>query len=151
MQIFREFNNKLDGGSCDLITSIGEIHLTKVLRNPNNRNGFYMNGKKVDEELSEKIQKALDDFREVKRKDIKCLQVKNAIKVLTKALKEDDGYRIGWKANIAMAFCDEFYKQANECEHFTKYLFEEGGVHTIANKASENFIDLLCTDSAKNR
>jgi len=60
-------------------------------------------------------------------------KLKNAVEVLREALKTDEGYRIGWQANIAMAFKDEYYRSKNKEE-----------IHEIANKASDNFLQLLC-------
>lgn len=58
---------------------------------------------------------------------------------LKKALKKDEGYFISWKANIAMAFYDE-YRRCNK-----KYLNKKD-ILNIANKGAENFLNLLIKD-----
>ena len=60
-------------------------------------------------------------------------EVKEAVEILVKALKEDADYRESWKANIAMAFKDT-YDNAD--------IMDE--IHTIANAAADNFLNLLC-------
>lgn len=62
-------------------------------------------------------------------------KVPEAIEILRDAMK-DPSYRIGWEANIAMAFKDEYQRQGgNESASL---------IHSIANKAANNFIDSLC-------
>lgn len=60
------------------------------------------------------------------------MESKDAIDHLCNAIKTDAGYRQTWKANIAMAFQDEYRRE---------YLHK--GVWEIANKAADNFLDLL--------
>lgn len=72
--------------------------------------------------------------------------ISNAIKALQKALSEDKSegsYYYVWQANIAMAFVDEFIKQGDSHEEFTKWLMLENGLSVIANNAAKNFLDLL--------
>jgi hypothetical protein len=64
--------------------------------------------------------------------------VEHAIKVLKNALKTNDGYREGWKSNIAMAFKDEYSRSK------LKYKTRED-IHYIANEAADNFLTLLCS------
>jgi hypothetical protein len=66
-------------------------------------------------------------------------KVKDAIQVLVEALKTDEGYRIGWQSNIAMAFKDEFYRESFQQ---SKQQFED--VHELANTAADNFLKMLC-------
>jgi len=66
---------------------------------------------------------------------MKNTTTKQAVEKLCKELKEDEGYYIVWKANIAMAFKDEFYRTYPENE-----LAE---IHNIANNAADNFLKLL--------
>jgi len=68
----------------------------------------------------------------------KKTQMDKAIGTLTRALKKDEGYRIGWKANIAMAFVDTYRQQKGR----TGY----AKVHKIANEAAEHFLKLLCDE-----
>ena len=57
----------------------------------------------------------------------------NAIRVLVKDLTENEGYRMSWQANIAMAFKDESLRNAPDAP-----------IHDIANNAAINFLKLLC-------
>jgi len=73
------------------------------------------------------------------------LTTKEAVEILVKSLQLDPGYRYGWQANIAMAFVDEFQRskfldQVPYCE-----------IHKIANKAADNFLDLLCMDHSNDK
>lgn len=68
------------------------------------------------------------------------MSLKEPMEIITKALIEDEGYRRGWQANIAMAFQDEWQRAA-----------ENGGlpatpeqIHEIANKAATYFLSALC-------
>ena len=62
------------------------------------------------------------------------------IEELVEALKEDEGYRISWKSNIAMTFKDEFDRQIEKQD-----VLELGSldIHQIANDAAENFLNQL--------
>ena len=66
--------------------------------------------------------------------------IQYAIKVLINALKTDEGYRQGWKANIAMAFKDEWGR-----EGFQQSEQDFEAVHILANKSADNFLNLLCS------
>ena len=61
-----------------------------------------------------------------------------AMEVLVKHLKEDEGYRHSWVANIAVAFQDEF-----ELERKKKGDLRYDDIHAISNKAADKFITLL--------
>lgn len=63
-----------------------------------------------------------------------------AIKHLTEQLDTDMAYRIGWKANIAMAFCDEWQRSV---DHYGLPTTPDH-IHKIANKAADSFIERLC-------
>lgn len=67
------------------------------------------------------------------------------IEQLVKALKEDEGYRISWKANIAMAFKDEMEREGvhspNPDNH--SILVTRDMLHKIANDAADNFLNQL--------
>lgn len=68
----------------------------------------------------------------------KNLSIAEAMQVICKAIREDEGYRMGWVANIAMAFKDEYGRNVtynNDGQYQT--------IHAIANKAANNFLDLL--------
>ncbi len=66
------------------------------------------------------------------------LTVSDAMNVITKALKEDDEYKNGWQANVAMAFIDETERHLGERIELT---YQE-----VANNAADNFLTLLCKD-----
>jgi hypothetical protein len=68
------------------------------------------------------------------------MSIEKEMKVVTDMIQSDQGYRYGWQANIAMAFKDEWQRAA-----------DNGGlpctpeqIHEIANKAADNFLNLLC-------
>lgn len=67
------------------------------------------------------------------------MNISQAVKTITTEMKSDPGYRIGWQANIAMAFKDEWQRAV-----------DSGGlpstpeqIHVIANKAADNFLNIL--------
>ena len=61
-----------------------------------------------------------------------------AMGVVISNLRQDPGYRIGWVANIAMAFADH---PRREGEH----------EHAWRNRCAEAFIDLLCHEDPSER
>lgn len=67
--------------------------------------------------------------------------MEETINKLSEAL-QDKEYRYGWVSNIAMAYVDaeENYKRENNKKG--KYL-NQSDKHIIANKAAENFINIL--------
>lgn len=71
------------------------------------------------------------------------MTIKKAISEITKQLKKDKGYRIGWTANIAMSYIDSerWYKEKTG----KKYLNRKDK-HTIANNAADHFLKLLCDE-----
>jgi len=73
------------------------------------------------------------------------IELKLAVQELVTALRTDEDYRRAWKDNIAMAFKDEFWSTCTTHEHLD--LMDSESLHEIANKASENFLKLLCNDS----
>lgn len=64
-----------------------------------------------------------------------------AVRQLIKALKEDEGYYIGWKSNIAMAFSDGFWR--NIKSHQDLDLMNESTLLEIANLSADNFLKQL--------
>ena len=66
--------------------------------------------------------------------------VEHAIKIIKNALKIDEDYRDSWKANIAMAFKDEWGR-----EGFQQSEQDFEAVHILANKSADNFLNLLCS------
>lgn len=72
----------------------------------------------------------------------KEITIVEAIDVLTKEIIQDEGYRYGWQANIAMAFKDEW--ERNMEKYGVKYCL--ANIHAIANKSAQDFLDVLCDD-----
>ena len=64
-----------------------------------------------------------------------------AVKKLQKELKEDLQLREGYKANIAMAFYDEYEDAMNNGVPQVKHLT----LHKISNKAAERFLVNFCS------
>ncbi len=67
------------------------------------------------------------------------MKIEEAVKVLTTALKEDEGLREGYKANIAMAFKDEYARKKID-----KNYVNSNDLNEIANQAADNFLNLWC-------
>jgi len=68
-------------------------------------------------------------------------ELENAVAVLCKELDSDESYYISWKANIAMAFKDEFHRKAGKPVEMV--FVNADDVHEIANQAADNFLKLL--------
>jgi len=62
-------------------------------------------------------------------------QVKDAVEILTKALKDDEGLYYSYQSNIAMAFKDEYAR--NKIKYMNKDI-----IHKVSNQAAKNFLDL---------
>jgi len=71
----------------------------------------------------------------IKGVQMECNKLAEAMIVLKEAFLTDDDYRIGWQANIAMAFYDEAIRRDIGVSHDELY--------NLSNKAAENFIKLL--------
>lgn len=70
------------------------------------------------------------------------MNVPEAVTTVCQALITDEGYRIGWQANIAMAFYDEFRNTYGG----------DAGIDElgeIANRAAVNFLSRLCETPLK--
>ena len=64
------------------------------------------------------------------------MKLYEAIRVIKKAIKEDEGYRISWEANISMAYQDVDAKyNGSELPSL------------VADEAARNFITLLIRES----
>lgn len=64
--------------------------------------------------------------------------IKKAVDILSSRLRSNKKYFETWQANIAMAFYDEYKKtNINDDEEWLHR------IHTIANTAAENFLNLL--------
>lgn len=67
-----------------------------------------------------------------------------ANKVLFNELRNDPELFRAWKDNIAMAFKDEYAREVYRQSHDHLEGFKtEADIHEIANKAAENFLNLL--------
>jgi uncharacterized protein YukE len=68
------------------------------------------------------------------------MNIQKAVEKIQETLKEDKEYREVWKANIAMAFQDEFidWVQNKVGRNATP-----DHIHKIANNAADRFIDNL--------
>lgn len=66
------------------------------------------------------------------------MKLKKAIKKLQQELENDEEYRNSWKANIAVAFIDE-YSAPGKGKGLT---YKE--LHAIANEAADRFLNNLC-------
>ena len=64
----------------------------------------------------------------------------DAVNKLTEEMKKDPSYRIGWQANIAMAFYDRAYQYKKENN---KKVLSQNDIHIVANEAADNFLNLL--------
>ncbi len=64
-----------------------------------------------------------------------CDSIAEAMAVLKDALLNDVAYRLGWKANLAMAYYDETVRQNIGISH--------DELNKISNKAADNFIKLI--------
>lgn len=64
-------------------------------------------------------------------------ELQNAIEILQNALKTDEDYRLGWQANIAMAYHDVYYSLGKSKPNGQE-------LHDIFNKAADNFLTQLC-------
>lgn len=63
-------------------------------------------------------------------------KLREAVDLLSLSLREDPSYRIGWQANIAMAIYDVFVDKLEE-------KVDRDQIHELANKAADNFLNLL--------
>lgn len=73
------------------------------------------------------------------------MNVKEAVKTLTIALEADEGLRLGYQANIAMAFKDEYKRKQVEKSDINDF-----DIHEIANKAADNFLKEWCKNAKQN-
>lgn len=74
------------------------------------------------------------------------ITTKDAVDKICEELKADDGYFIAWRANIAMAFVDNFRWEMEKFpnkDDFYQYVFEGDGLLNISNTSAINFLNLL--------
>lgn len=64
------------------------------------------------------------------------MDIKKAVDTLTMALSEDVDFYRAYQANIAMAFYDEYRRNKKKYKN-------QIDVHSIANTAARNFLDML--------
>ena len=72
----------------------------------------------------------LETFIEIKP------DIKEAIGIITTEMKNDTDYYMGWQANIAMAFKDEYDRNEKSYKN-------REDIHKIANQAAKNFLSIL--------
>lgn len=65
---------------------------------------------------------------------IKTKDLDSPIDKLSISLRDDEGYYISWKSNIAMAFYDVFINKSN---------ISNQEIHKLSNQAADNFLQLL--------
>jgi len=63
------------------------------------------------------------------------MKIQEAIKILQKELKKDEGYFYGWQANIAVAFQDVYHNAKDKKD-----------IHKISNDAAIRFLKLLISE-----
>lgn len=64
----------------------------------------------------------------------------SAMSIITAELLNDPDYWQAWKANIAMAFKDEWVRTVGDHgPHKADY----GDIHLVANQAADNFLNIL--------
>ncbi len=80
------------------------------------------------------------DYNDSKEKKMK---ISKAVKTVTKAIKEDPDFRMGYQANIAMAFVDECKGTVG----FENIPYDT--LHQAANEAADRFLTNWCYDSNK--
>lgn len=68
--------------------------------------------------------------------------VSEAVEVLTKALREDEGFYIAYHANIAMAFKDVWLEECGKAGVNGGYDNMPDLIHGVANIAAKRFLDL---------
>ncbi len=73
----------------------------------------------------------------------KKMKISKAVKTVTKAIEEDPDFRMGYQANIAMAFVDECFGSIG----FEDMPYDT--VHQAANNAAYRFLTNWCYDSNK--
>lgn len=65
--------------------------------------------------------------------------IKEELDIVRQALRTDEGYYHSWQANIAMAFKDQFDKDAQKYDIY----YSPKDIHEIANEAAQNFLNQL--------
>lgn len=63
-------------------------------------------------------------------------ELKNAVALLCKELKADEGYRMSWQANIAMFVFDACRRAGIDSDE----------LHAACNKGASEFLTVLCID-----
>lgn len=70
------------------------------------------------------------------------ISVPEAVQCLAREVLNDEGYRIAWVANIAMAFKDEMARSYWD-DAAGVYVVTQDELHKAANRAAETFVSLL--------
>jgi hypothetical protein len=67
------------------------------------------------------------------------MSVKKEMDTIINELRNDEGFRYSWKANIAMCFVDQFRESLEENSDILTYQ----QLHELANKSADRFLNLL--------
>lgn len=67
------------------------------------------------------------------------MSVKKEMYTIIDRLRNDEGYRYSWKANIAVCFIDQFRESLGENSDILTYQ----QLHELANKSADRFLNLL--------
>jgi hypothetical protein len=123
----------------DVLDLFNDVFKEKLF---NNQQLFREKLKKLTKEKAKKLIENQDNSSQINNVLNKTTfetrsELTDAMKLLGKCLKEDDGYRQSWVANIAMSIYDEFIDQDG------KMIADKDNLHTLCNDGAERFIDLL--------
>lgn len=77
--------------------------------------------------------------------EVEKSDVHHAMNVVCAAIREDEGYRISWQANIAMAFKDSMEQEGTHSPNPGNHsiLVTRAMLHKIANDAADTFLNNL--------
>lgn len=94
--------------------------------------------------LDGKIQKLVIELSPNNIRDVEetaIVSLKSAMDIVRTAIDNDEGYRQGWVANIAMSIYDAIGTGGNDFSEHSEYL------HKMCNKGAETFLKNLIQDS----
>ncbi len=108
-----------------------------------------MKAKKLPSEIKEKSKSEISKQKQLLGKNSPAAKkempaettLRNCVELLIYKLKKHKDYRRAWNDNIAMAFKDSYGQHKKKTGKTT---MSKEDIHTIANNASEYFLNLLC-------
>lgn len=114
---------------------IGEVIKQWLLyiNNPRVNVTWKVMGEELTKNIVDAITMTIDNKKD---RDMNNDKLRDAVLVLVKALKEDEGYYESWKANIAVAMHDEYYSHS-------KSNLDGEALHKVFNDGAERFLQLL--------